>query len=61
MHPSDAPDHSDSADGGQTDAVDPIAAMEMPEGTDGDASAADVFEHLARIRAGISDGVITPW
>ena len=22
---------------------------------------ADVFEHLARIRSGISDGVITPW
>lgn len=26
-----------------------------------DASPTDVFEHLARIRSGISDGVITPW
>lgn len=24
-------------------------------------SAAEVFEHLARIRSGISEGVITPW
>jgi hypothetical protein len=26
-----------------------------------DASPADVFEHLARIRSGISDGVVTLW
>lgn len=26
-----------------------------------DDSPADVFEHLARIRGGISNGVITPW
>lgn len=25
------------------------------------ASAEEVFEHLARIRSGISEGVITPW
>jgi hypothetical protein len=27
----------------------------------GDSSPAEVFEHLARIRGGISNGVITPW
>jgi hypothetical protein len=37
----------------------PVAgAAEVPAD---DASPADVFEHLARIRSGISDGVVTLW
>jgi hypothetical protein len=38
------------------------AAVSSESGTAGEtASAAEVFEHLARIRSGISEGVITPW
>lgn len=31
------------------------------DSTESATSPTEVFEHLARIRAGISDGVITPW
>jgi hypothetical protein len=49
-------EHSDELPG---DNVAPGAAVaDVPAD---DASPADVFEHLARIRAGISDGVVTLW
>ena len=41
------------------DAVAPsVDSAEVPAD---DASPADVFEHLARIRSGISEGVVTLW
>lgn len=41
--------------------VDPVDVEGVEPAADAGASPADVFEHLARIRSGISDGVITPW
>lgn len=48
---SELPEHNDHE-------VEPVDAADTAED---DASPAEVFEHLARIRSGISDGVITPW
>ncbi len=40
---------------------DDAARNETADAPADDASPADVFEHLARIRSGISDGVVTLW
>ncbi|MFI5907224.1 hypothetical protein [Dactylosporangium sp. NPDC051541] len=48
----------------QLSGIDTPPSVEDTEAADTsaeEASPADVFEHLARIRSGISDGVVTFW
>lgn len=56
------PDATD-AENGEVGDGDETAAETGPDDQDAaeSAAAAEAFEHLARIRSGISEGVITPW
>lgn len=54
-----APENEESGTGERVVADGTAVTADAPGG---DAlSPEDVFEHLTRLRSGISDGVITPW